>query len=238
MDPEPDPLLSVIEVARQIGHGVEATAELVAQGSIPSVDGGQLAERGRFNIGVVRKSRLLETEAAWANALADQPQVTKGTEDGIHPAVMSALAFLDAVRTGNDDQVVFLSTERTRERATSSRQLRRLWKRAFGSKLLKEAGLATGVYPYPDEPQTVILRLISKPAPVSYIVEKATQINSPKRLPLIEEEGVYRLDLPLFERQDKLNPHAGLAMPPLRVETSHARARAATDTARPTSGTH
>lgn len=212
---EPDPLLSVYEVARQIGHGVEATAELVAQRSIPSVDGGQLAVRGRFDVGVVRKSRLLETEVNWASALAERPHVSEGADDGFHPAVMSALAFLDAVQTRNDALVAFLSTERTRERASSDRHLRRLWKRELGSKLLKEAGLATGVYPYPGEPRTVILRLISNPAPVSYMVEKATQINSPKRLALIEEEGVYRLDLPLFERQDDLNPHAGLADLPI-----------------------
>lgn len=208
---EPDPLLSIIEVARHIGHTVEATAELVAQENIPSVDGGQLATRGRFDVGVVRRSRLLEAEASWASGLTKRIDIGEDTEDGLHPAAVSALAFLEAVEKRNDAQVAFLSTERTRARAESDRQLRRLWKRELGSEVLKKAGLASGVYPYPNEPGAVILRLVWNPAPVSYVVRKAVPLNSPKRLPLIEEDGVYRVDLPLFERQEDLNPHAGLA---------------------------
>lgn len=51
----PGPLLTIRAVSRRIGHPLETTAELVSDGQIPAVDGGQLARAKRYDVGVIRE---------------------------------------------------------------------------------------------------------------------------------------------------------------------------------------
>jgi hypothetical protein len=205
-----NPLLSIREVARQLDLGVEAAAEVIARGSIPSIDGGQLAEQGRYDVPVVRRSRLEQLREQWDSELGQSTRIDSDVEEGLHPAAVSAISFLYAVSEGLKDGVFALSSARTRETADSAKELTRIWKQRIGREALRKGGIASGVYPYPEE-NAVIIRVVKDPGPISFRVERMTMMPLYTLLPLVEEEGVWRADLPLFEQQEDLMPHAGLA---------------------------
>jgi hypothetical protein len=204
----PGPLLSIRDVSRRLGHPLETIAHLVSQGLIPAVDGGQLAQAKKYDVGVVRQERLAEIEEEWAKGSGSK-RIDVDYEPGAHPAIQSALGFMDALWEKEAALVAFLSTERTRAAAESADDLLQRWQTAMPADLEKKGGVASAVYPFPENPNAALVRLPYTDSEFSYTVNKAVPLNVAAVLPLIEEDGVYRADLPLFERQEVLIPHAG-----------------------------
>ena len=88
-DVRPDPLLSVDDVARLYGTGVQAVVDAVASGAVASLDRGFLVHHGRHDVPLIRRS--------WAEAAQQEgPGASRRIDaaDGVtaHPALAALMA--------------------------------------------------------------------------------------------------------------------------------------------------
>jgi hypothetical protein len=186
-----DPLVSVEDVARTWQVATATVVALVAEGKIPSLDGGRLVRRGRMDVPCLRRS--------WAESLrVDSPGAVRRIDDphsGVfHPAAAVALDFHVAVQDGNGKVVYDLSSAASR--AAAPDDLLEAWRAALGDAAGPNVSLTSGVYrlhPYPG----VGVRVIHGTAPIPIRVDKPTATWMAGMIPLIEEEGAWRANLEL-----------------------------------------
>ena len=192
-----DPLLSLAQVARLYGTGLKVVVELVTTGKMPSLDEGRLVSAGKLDVPVIRRSwaTALQRSSSGASRRVDRP------DSGVHPAVRTALAFHTAMDTADDAVVEQLSSRASREGLSPSDLFDRWWDE-IGWVLSEPSGIATGVYslaPY----DAVCVRVIADPPDLPRAVDRPTPTMMLVALPLVQEDGEWRVDLPLFQtRQD------------------------------------
>lgn len=169
-DADADELISVEELALRWRTPVSAVADLVAGGTIPSLDGGRLASRARLDIPVLRPS--------WAEATrVDSPGAVRrldlDLEDRLHPAASAGLDLHKALSDREAVAVWELSSQESRQEAGDPEQLVELWLATLGDVFSARIGIATGVYslvPY----RGVGVRLVAGVGPLPVMYDRPT----------------------------------------------------------------
>lgn len=181
--------MSVDDLARAWQVAPTTVVPLVAERTIPSLDGGRLVRRGRTDVPCLRRS--------WAEALrVDSPGAVRRIDDphaaALHPAAAVAFDFYAAVQDCDLEAVRSLSSKASQ--AIASDSLVDAWRAALGEAFGASTSLTTGVYrlhPYPG----VGVRVIRESPPVVIRVDTPTPIWMAGLIPLVEEEGAWRADL-------------------------------------------
>lgn len=186
-----DPLLSIAQVARLYGTGIGTVVDLVSRGRLCTLDGGRLAQRGRLDVPVVRKS--------WATAIQhDSPGASRriNSNDLVHPAVGTALDFHTAVDDSNAPDVFLLSSRESRE-GMSAEDLLEAWRGELAAVLAEPSGVGTAIYSLAPLP-AVAARVFANPPSIPRVFDRATPATLLAALPLVYEGGDWKVDLPLF----------------------------------------
>jgi hypothetical protein len=184
-------LLSVEDIALRWGTGSDVVARLVGDGTIPSLDMGLLAREGRTDVPVVR--------AEWAESVrVDSPGAVRRVDDPwgehLHPAASTALDFHQAMSEGDADAVYALSSRASRSLGGTPEQLLETWLDCLGDGFSRRTGITTGVYLLTPH-QGVGVRLTDTVPAAPERFELPTPVNLVGVIPLIEEDGVWRVDL-------------------------------------------
>jgi hypothetical protein len=189
-----DPLLSVSDVARLWGTGIGAVVELIESRGLAALDDGELIAAGRFDVPVIRLS--------WAQSLKLDSHASERLlepEGGqiAHPAFFAAAEFHSALDQEDADAVYEFSSHETRRSRTPDEVLAS-WLEITSGGFPTNSGIGSSIYslaPLPavaaqvcaDAPK--VPRTLGTHAPISLLAI----------LPLVNEEDVWRVDLPLFE---------------------------------------
>jgi len=186
-------LVSVDELALRWRTPSSAVAQLVADGVIPSLDGGLLARRGRLDVPVLRPS--------WAErARVDSPGASRrldvGLEKGLHPAATAAVELHAALADRDAGGVWSLSSTASKEQAGAPPRLLEHWIAAMGDVFSRDTGVATGVYALVPH-RGVGVRIVGEVGPLPIRYDRATPQSAIGMFVFVPESDTWRADLPL-----------------------------------------
>lgn len=191
-----DELLSVNDVARLWGTGLTAVVQSVESGQMLSLDRGLLIGEGRYDVPLIRRSwaESLQQDSPGAPRILDPP-----AGESFHPALETAFDFHKAFDLADAEGVFAASSAESR--ADRSRDdLLAVWQEA-GSHLVEgNAGVGTTIYSLAPLDAAAARVMADAPA-LPRAVTKPTPATLIDVLPLVEEDGGWRVDLPLFERR-------------------------------------
>jgi hypothetical protein len=204
-----DPLLSVSQIARLWGTGLETVISLVNSNTLPSLDRGELIRKGHLEVPLIRESwaEFMRTESEGAGRILRPPEGV-----AIHPALTVALNVHTALGTHDAKRLWELSSKRSRKGRDPDSLLAR-WTElneggypidsGVGSAIYSLAPLAAvGARVYANAPK--LPRATSKPTPATLLAV----------LPFIWERGEWKVDLPLYEGENGAFLPAILTSPP------------------------
>ena len=188
-----DPLLSVSQIARHWGTGLDVVVALVETDTLPSLDRGELISRGHLDAPLIRESwaEFMRNDSPGAGRVLDPPEGER-----VHPAFRVALDVHSALDTADSEALWELSSEASREgRSHESRPAR--WQEVNEGQYPEDSGVGSTIYSlaplkavgarvFANAPKTP--RIVSKPTPATLVAV----------LPLVWEEGNWRVDLPLY----------------------------------------
>ncbi len=186
-----DELISVEELALRWRTPVSAVADLVADGTIPSLDGGQLVRRGRLNMPVLRPSWA---EAARVDSPGAARRLDLDLERRLHPAASAAVDLHKALADRDAFAVWELSSQDSREEAGDPEQLVNLWLTTPGDVFSARTGIATGVYalvPY----RGVGVRIVAGVGPFPVVYDRPTPQAAVGIFVFIFEDGRWAADV-------------------------------------------
>jgi len=195
---EEDPLLSVRQVARYFGSGIRTVTDLIQRGALPSLDAGSLVAKGELDVPLVRLSwaESLQRDSAGAGRRIPDPP------EGVHPAVEVALDFHTALFEEDADAVERLSSGTSRQ-GMSPQELLRVWADELDLVLQHpNSGIGTAVYCLRPL-EAVAARVFEDAPPVPRAFERPTPAMMLVALPLVQEQGEWKVDLPLFRKRDE-----------------------------------
>lgn len=189
-----DPLLSVAQVARIWGTGLETVIELVNSLTIPSLDRGELIAQGRLDVPLIRRS--------WAEALRvdgdGAGRILKPPEgEDVHPAFHVALAVHSALDEGDAEGLFELSSRASREGRSAETLLAR-WMEINEGGYPSNSGVGSTIYSLAPLP-AVAARVFADAPKVPRAVTRATPARLLAVLPFVEEGEEWKVDLPLYE---------------------------------------
>lgn len=189
-----DPLLSVTQVARMWGTGVNVVVGLVESMTLPSLDRGELITQGRLDVPLIRRSwaKFLNLDGSSAHRVIEPPE-----GESVHPAFYTAAEVHSALDEGDAEALYRLSSQAS----CLDRKPAHLYARwiectegglpttsGVGSTIYSLAPLrAVGARVFADAPK--VPRAVDGPVPGLLLAV----------LPLVEEEGQWKVDLPMFE---------------------------------------
>lgn len=189
-----DPLLSVSQIARLYGTGLETVVGLIRDRMLPSLDDGKLLDEDRLDVPVIRRS--------WATALQNPSEgsdriIHPESGEAVHPAARVALDFHSALDERDADAVWRLSSAASRERLDPIPLLERWFELNEGG-YPTDSGVGTAIYSLAPLP-AVAARVFAEAPKVPRAVEAPTPARLIAVLPLKEEDGEWRVDLQLYE---------------------------------------
>jgi hypothetical protein len=192
----PDELLTVNAVARLWGTGLTAVLQTIQSGQLLSLDRGLLVAEGRFDVPLIRRSWLetLQGPTPGASRIL-RPE----SGEQVHSAFQVAYDFHSALDL-EDSPGVFDCCSRTSRKNRSPEQLLAAWQAAGGHLHEMNAGIGTTVYSLAPL-DAVAVRVIAETPALPRAVTGPAPITLLDVLPLVEEDGEWRVDLPLFERR-------------------------------------
>ncbi|MEJ7784843.1 MAG: hypothetical protein WKF96_08570 [Solirubrobacteraceae bacterium] len=192
-DRDDDALISVAELALRWRAGVNAVAGYVADGRIPSLDGGELARRGQLDIPVVRPSwgERVRVDSEGASRRIDLVE-----NAGVHPAARAAIDLHYALSMRDQNGVWALSSSASVAQLDDPEELQTAWLALYGDNFRDDTGVASGVYALVPH-RGVGVRLVHGVGPLTFRYEKPTPVDAFGLLVLVEEDGAWRADLPL-----------------------------------------
>lgn len=190
-DDDTDGLISVEELALRWRTPVNAIVPLVVDRTIPSLDGGHLAGRGRLDVPVLRPS--------WAEATrVDSPGAARRLDldlgEHLHRAASTALALHEALADRSAASVWKLSSQASREEAGNPTQLVDLWLAALGDVFNERTGIATGVYALVPH-RGVGVRIVGGIGPMPVRYEHPTPQMPIGTIVVVPEDGDWRADV-------------------------------------------
>jgi hypothetical protein len=171
--------------------------ELVAEGRLATLDNGALIESGRLDVPVVRRSwaTALQVPTDGGSRVLDPPE---GQE--LHPAVEAAAEFHTALQVG-DAEAAFALTSRSSRAGMDADTVLEAWYRLTGGKPPESAGIGTAIYSLAPL-AAVAARVIADAPKVPRAMSRPTPARMLTPLPLVEENGEWKADLDLMERED------------------------------------
>lgn len=203
-----DPLLSVSQIARLWGTGLETVVDLVDSSTLPSLDRGELIRRGQFDVPLIRRS--------WAEFLRSNPEATgrliePPEGERVHPALLVALDVHSALGQEDAEALYGLSSEASREDRSPDELLAR-WMEINQGGYPPNSGVGSSIYSLAPLP-AVAARVFADAPKVPRAQTKPTPALLIAVLPLVEEGGTWKVDLPLYEGPVFLPEHLVTPMP-------------------------
>jgi hypothetical protein len=188
-----DPLLSVSQIARLWGTGLDVVVGLVESKTLPSLDRGELISRGHLDIPLIRES--------WAEFMRRGGEATgrilrPPDGESEHPALRVALAVHSALGAFDADGLWALSSKRSREGRDAAALLAR-WTELNRGGYPEDSGVGSTIYSLAPLP-AVAARVFAQAPRTPRAMLKATPALLIAVLPLIWEESEWRVDLPLY----------------------------------------
>lgn len=189
-----DPLLSVAQVARIWGTGLDTVIDLVNSLTIPSLDRGELIAQGRLDVPLIRRSwaEALRIDGDSAGRILEPPD----GEDA-HPAFYVAFAVHSALDESNAEALFELSSQASREGNNPETLLAR-WMEINQGGYPSNSGVGSTIYSLAPLP-AVAARVFADAPKVPRAVTQATPARLLAVLPFVEEEEEWKVDLPLYE---------------------------------------
>jgi hypothetical protein len=189
-----DPLMSVAQVARLYGTGLQVVIGLVNSQVLASLDAGRSLSRGRVDVPVIRRS--------WAEALR---QPGKGSSrilhpqegESLHPAFFVAVDFHVALEEQDAEVLYNLSSAATREHFDADGLLTQ-WLNFTEGGFPSDSGVGSVIYSLAPLP-AVAVRIFAEAPKFPRAVTAPTPATLIAVLPLVEEDGEWKVDLQLFE---------------------------------------
>lgn len=175
------------------GTGLNIVVELVKSETLPALDRGELITEGRFDVPLIRRS--------WAEFLhldGSAHRVIKPPEgEEVHPALNTALEVHAALDEGDAETLYQFSSDASREKQDAASLYAR-WMECTNEGFPPTSGVGSTIYSlapldavaarvFADAPK--VPRAVTRPAPALLIAV----------LPMVEEEGKWKIDLPMFE---------------------------------------
>lgn len=190
-----DPLLSVSEVARMWGTGLDIVVELVESRALPSLDRGELIARGRFDVPLIRRSwaRFMNLDGSDSSHRVVNPP----PGEKVHPAFAVALDVHSALDEGNAKALYRLSSTASRE-GRDPQGLYARWMELTQGGLPSDSGVGSTIYTLAPLP-ALAARVFADAPKVPRAVEGPVPARLLAVFPLIEEADGWKVDLPLFE---------------------------------------
>lgn len=192
-----DRLLSVTQVARYYGVGVATISGLVVDSTVASLDRGRLVAAGRFDIPLIRRS--------WADAIrVNSPGASRRIDPDqlMGPAARSAYDFHSAIDLKDSAAIYKLSSAATQAWGNQAAVVER-WHDAVGDLMNSSTGVASGVYTLAPL-EAVAVRIVYDAPKVPTVFTRPTPLKVATVLPLVEEDGAWKVDFALWEEQDRL----------------------------------
>lgn len=189
-----DPLLSVSQVARMWGTGLDIVVELVESMSLPTLDRGELISQGQLEVPLIRRSwaEFLSLDNDASARIVEPPEGER-----VHPAFIVALDVHSALDEGNAEALYRLSSKASQE-GRDPEALYSRWIEYTQGGFPTNSGVGSTIYTL--TPLSALAARVFADAPK---VPRALTHSAPARLlavlPLIEEKGEWKVDLPLFE---------------------------------------
>lgn len=189
-----DPLLSVSQIARIWGTGLDTVVDLVNSETLPSLDRGELVRQGRLDVPLIRRSwaEFLRFDTDSTGRIVEPP---KG--ERVHPAFIVALDFHSALDERDAEALYGLSSKASREGRDPDALLAR-WIEYTGGGFPTDSGVGSTVYSLAPLP-ALAARVFANAPKVLRAVTRATPARLLAVLPLVEEKGEWKIDLPMFE---------------------------------------
>lgn len=196
-----DPLLSPQQVARMYGTGIATVVELIDEGALPTLDEGRLVSAGRLEVPVIRESwaRALQQPSGGSERVLHPP---KGRL--LHPAMEPAADLLTALQTDDATTAFSITSSASRQRMDSQEVLGR-WLQLMGGRPDEAAGIGSAVYSLAPIP-AVAVRILAHTPRFPRAVDRPTPARLIAALPLVEEDGAWKLDLNLMGEVEKWFP--------------------------------
>jgi hypothetical protein len=187
-----DPLLSVAQIARLWGTGLEAVTSLVISGALPSLDRGELIRRGELEIPLIRESwaEFMRIDSPGAERILAPPAGSK-----VHPAARRALALHAALESGDADSLWALSSQASHKGHNPESLLAR-WSEINHGGYPEGSGVGTTIYSLAPLP-AVGARVFANAPKSPRTIDKPTPATLLAVLPFVwENEWV--VDLPIY----------------------------------------
>lgn len=190
-----DPLLSVSQVARMWGTGLEIVVELVESMTLPSLDRGELVSQGRLDVPLIRRSwaLFLSLDANDSSHRIVEP----AAGETVHPAFRAALDFHAALDLGDVEKLWQLSSAASQKGRDPDGLFAR-WIECTEGGLPTTSGVGSTVYTLAPVP-ALAARVFADAPKVPRAIERAAPARLLAVLPLVWEGEEWKIDLPLFE---------------------------------------
>jgi hypothetical protein len=188
-----DPLLSVTQIARLWGTGLDAVVSLVNSNALPCLDRGELIRRGYLDVPVIRESwaEFMRADSEGAERILRPPDGAS-----VHPAFHVALSVHSALDAHDADALWALSSKRSREGRDPESLLAR-WTEINQDGYPVGSGVGSTIYSLAPLP-AVGARVFANAPKTPRAVSKATPATLVAVLPFVWETGEWKVDLPLY----------------------------------------
>ena len=189
-----DPLLSASQVARMWGTGLSIVVGLVQSKTLPSLDGGELIAQGQLEVPLIRRSwaEFLSLGEGSAHRTIEPPE-----GESVHPALNTALDVHAALDEGDAETLYRLSSQASRQ-GQDAASLYTRWMELTEGGFPTTSGVASTIYTLAPLP-AVAARVFADAPKVPRAVEGPAPALLLAVLPLVEEGGDWKVDLPMFE---------------------------------------
>lgn len=204
-----DPLLSVSQIARLWGTGLDIVIDLVESGTLPSLDRGELICRGRLDVPLIRRSWVesLRSDSEGATRIVEPPDGER-----VHPALSAALGVHSALDERDAETLYALSSRASREDREPEELLAR-WMEINRGGFPGDSGVGSTIYSLAPLP-AVAARVFADAPKMPRAITRATPARLLAVLPFVEEDGEWKVDLPIYEGPDSLPDLLKTPMPP------------------------
>jgi hypothetical protein len=188
-----DPLLSVSQIARYWGTGLDVVTSLVAAGALPSLDGGTLVRQDHLDIPLIRQSwaEFMRHDSDGAGRILRPPD-----GQAAHPAFQVSLDVVSALDKHDADGLWAHSSKRSQEGHTRKSLLAR-WTEINAGGYPEGSGVGSTIYSLAPLP-AVGARIFANTPTIPRAVVKPTPATLIAVLPFVWEEGEWKVDLPLY----------------------------------------
>ena len=189
-----DPLLSVSQVARMWGTGLNIVVELVQSQTLPSLDRGELIAQGQLDVPLIRRSwaEFLNLDGGSAHRIIEPPE-----GESVHPAFNVALGVHAALDEGEEETLFRLSSQRSHQDRDAASLYAR-WIELTQGGFPATSGVASTIYSLAPLP-AVAARVFADAPKVPRAIEGPAPALLLAVLPLVDEKGEWKVDLPMFE---------------------------------------